>query len=84
MLLITRGLVLLSDWEELEEARGRRLKTIKNTQTNVELINQLIQDLLLCRFTNSTSCLLYYEYFVFSVFHLKRAKIQKSNKNKEE
>lgn len=27
VLLITRGLVLLSDWEELEEARGRRLQT---------------------------------------------------------
>lgn len=30
VLLITRGLVLLSDWEELEEARGRRLQTVKD------------------------------------------------------
>lgn len=30
VLLITRGLVLLSDWEELEEARGRRLQADKD------------------------------------------------------
>lgn len=28
VLVITRGLVLLSDWEELEEARGRRLQGV--------------------------------------------------------
>lgn len=38
VLLITRGLVLLSDWEELEEARGRRLQTGKRP---VRLENQL-------------------------------------------
>lgn len=30
VLLITRGLVLLSDWEELEEARGRRLQAVRD------------------------------------------------------
>lgn len=33
VLLITKGLVLLSDWEELEEARGRRLKQSKTSWT---------------------------------------------------
>lgn len=28
VLLITRGLALFSDWEELDEARGRRLQNI--------------------------------------------------------
>lgn len=56
---------------------GAKAKNSKSTQKNVELIDQLIEDQFSCRPTNSTTCLLYYEYFVFSVFHLKRAKIQK-------
>lgn len=32
MLFITSGLALRSDWEELEDARGRRLKEIKENQ----------------------------------------------------
>lgn len=31
VLLITRGLALLSDWEELDEARGRRLQHINGS-----------------------------------------------------
>lgn len=30
VLVITRGLVLLSDWEQLEEVRGRRLQEVKD------------------------------------------------------
>lgn len=63
---------------------GPGAKAKNSKQKIVELIDQLIEDLLSCRPTNSTTCLLYYEYFVFSVFHLKRAKIRKRNKNKEE
>lgn len=35
VLLMTRGLVLRSDWEELEEARGRRLCTDQQNKHRV-------------------------------------------------